>query len=918
VQKYNLNWPDGADPLEIEFAMIRRDYGKPSTVQHYLKAHSLLWPEDKQHRWFELGMAGIVENQVTVILGCANASKTYLMSCHALIDFWCFPETSLALISSTDIRSLELRIWGRGIKWLFNRGRSRFPWLPGHILESKMAIVSDDIDEDGEFARQIDRGIVCVPCVSGGRFVGMSKFQGVKAPSSPGKNDGILKHYGDECFPAGTLVDTPHGKRPIESIRTGDLVFSAVGASRVIATMKRAARNLVRIKISNGKEIVCTPEHPVLTQFGWKKAFELDQGCVMITAHEANQILSGKEMSPLWGFNPAQSDVLRAVLQREVVRSATGLPQETLHAGAFPKDSESSQEAVCGAAGALCGYAGEDGARVSGFPRFTDGQTEVGNQSQYKQAVEGGGSQAYYSRRKWNRADEGRIDSPQNILSASQEQFSSQNENASGERLPDALQSGCCISEKETGGGIRRSITQHDCAAGARREENEFSSFAWVDSVEICEQASHSDAADCEGRTSVYNLAVAGHPSYSVNGFLVHNCAVMQPSLLDGYTNWMANSRFKGVMAGNPTDISDPLCVASEPPGGWDTFIDNGKTQVWRSRWLNAFCVAYDGRDTPNNDEPKDSFPFLANSGYVQKLIDTYGADSWQVYQQGIGKPSRGMVSNRVITIGLCERHGAFKSAIWKGTPRTKIYALDPAYGGGDRCVGGECEFGEDKDGNLIFSVGTPEIIPIRLNSSLDAEDQIAEFIKQQSERLDLKPENIFYDSFGRGTLGNSFAKVFGASCPQPVDSGARTTTRPVRFDLFVDEKEGEKRLKRCDEHYSKFVTEMWFSTREAIESNQVRNLPANVAQEGQLRLFKVVAGNKVEVESKDDMKERVKKSPDLYDWFAIAIEGARRMGFKIERIGRDVKSNNADDEDYFDKEVKEWDDAIQAGLLKH
>jgi hypothetical protein len=54
--------------------------------------------------------------------------------------------------------------------------------------------------------------------------------------------------------------------------------------------------------------------------------------------------------------------------------------------------------------------------------------------------------------------------------------------------------------------------------------------------------------------------------------------------------------------------------------------------------------------------------------------------------------------------------------------------------------------------------------------------------------------------------------------------------------------------------------------------------------------MFQVVAGNKVEVESKEDMKERVKKSPDLYDWFAIAIEGARQRNFKISRIGQSVE----------------------------
>jgi hypothetical protein len=577
--------------LEKEFKAIQRNYGKPDVAEHYLRAHKLIWPEDDQHRWFKLGITRLCENKVTCFLGCASSNKTYIFSIHALIDFFAFPETSLSIISSTDIKSLEIKVFGR-IKSMFNRARNSFSWLPGYVLNSKMQITPDAMDEDNEIARELLRGIVCVACVSGGRFVGMGKFQGAKPPHSPGKNDGILKHYGDEA-------------------------------------------------------------------------------------------------------------------------------------------------------------------------------------------------------------------------------------------------------------------------------------------------------------------------------------AVMQPSFLDAYSNWMVNEGFKGSMGGNPTDISDPLCTASEPAGGWDSFVDNGKTQEWTSRWYNAHVVCFDGRDTPNNDEPKNSFPYLITQKFIDLMAATHGLDSWQYYQQAVGKPSRGMVSNRVITIGLCQRHNAFDSAIWKGTPRTKLYSLDPAYGGGDRCIGGECEFGEDKDGNILFAVGTPEEIPIRPNCGIEPEEQIAAHVFKQHERLNIAPESIFYDSFGRGTLGAAFAKLFGFSCPVPVDSGAMPTERPVRFDMLVEEKSGIKRPKTCREHYSKFVTEMWFSVRETVESNQLRNLPMNVAQEGQLRLFKIVAGNKIEVESKDDMRERVKKSPDLFDWLAVAVEGARQLGFKIERIGREVKGAKQD-EDFFDKEAKEWQDAINAGLLKH
>lgn len=301
--KYGYEWPAGTDPLAIEFQMIRLADGKIKTP-HYLAAHKLLWPEDEQHRWFILGLKTVVENKVTVMLGCASSGKTYIMAIHALIDFFCFPETSLALVSSTDIRSLELKVWGR-FKTLFNRARRNYPWLPGYALDSKMTITPDDIDDDNQVARELNRGIVCVPCVSGGRFIGMGKFQGAKPPHSPGKADGLLKHYGDEA-------------------------------------------------------------------------------------------------------------------------------------------------------------------------------------------------------------------------------------------------------------------------------------------------------------------------------------AVMQSSFLDAYTNWTVSPGFKGVMCGNPTDISDPLCVAAEPVGGWDEFIDTGKTQEWISQWYKARVIAFDGRDTPNNDDPKKVYPYLVSSEWVESMKQTHGEDSWQ------------------------------------------------------------------------------------------------------------------------------------------------------------------------------------------------------------------------------------------------------------------------------------------------
>lgn len=540
---------------------------------HYREAQSIIWPNEEHHRWSDLALRTIVENPITCLLGCANSAKTNAMAKYALVDYWAFPKDTLWLISSTDYRGAEGRIWGR-IKDLFNEGIKRFPALKGRALESKYCITTDEIDEAGIAARAITRGMVLVPMKKGGQKIGLSAYIGYKAPR--------LRHAGDEV-------------------------------------------------------------------------------------------------------------------------------------------------------------------------------------------------------------------------------------------------------------------------------------------------------------------------------------SLASPEFLDAYANW-TNGEFKGIMAGNPLDPLDPLCVASEPLDGWETFIDEGKTQTWTSKWFSAAVIAFDGRDSPNFDHPispagKVRFPFLIGPRQINGVSQTYGRDSWQFYQQCIGKPLPGANVWRVVTKKMCEEHHAFDEVNWNGAT-TKVYGLDPAYGGEDRCVGVVTEFGEEAlTGKQVIKFGTPEIIPINPASRMEPEEQIAFYVNNRLRELNIDPSHCFYDSFGRGTLGFAFARMMGANCPVPVDSGAKPTRRPVRFDLFVQEPDGRKRHKRCDEQYSKWITEGWFSVREAIESEQVRELPMETAREFWLRNFKIVLGNKQELEPKEELRKRTNRSPDLADATMISCEGARQRGFKIRRMGEGIESKKK--KDWLDTQIE-------------
>lgn len=380
--------------------------------------------------------------------------------------------------------------------------------------------------------------------------------------------------------------------------------------------------------------------------------------------------------------------------------------------------------------------------------------------------------------------------------------------------------------------------------------------------------------------------------------------AFMREGFLQSVTNLDKNPDFKAVFLGNPIDPYDQLGIAAEPKeGGWDKLAEPQKTTMWSTKFYNGIALNLVGTDSPNFDYPDAKHPryrYLISAESMQNTEAFYGKDSLQYYSQCKGVMKTGIVGRRVIPIALAQQFNAFDEPIWgtdTNAKRTKVYAIDAAYGfiGGDRCVGGWIEFGKDKDGRVILACHEPVIIPVSIRFGVP-EDQIAKFVMDECERLGIPPHHVFFDATGRGSLGTSFARIWSPSV-NPIEFGGSPTSRIVCEGMnIIDPKTRDKRAKLCHEHYSKFVSELWFSVRYLVESNQLRGLTMDVAREFALREWKLVRGDKIEVETKDETKKRMGRSPDLADWLATCCEGARRLGFKIARLSNETSGESRND----------------------
>lgn len=372
----------------------------------------------------------------------------------------------------------------------------------------------------------------------------------------------------------------------------------------------------------------------------------------------------------------------------------------------------------------------------------------------------------------------------------------------------------------------------------------------------------------------------------------------MSTAMMDAIAN--ANSgNYKGIFAGNPIGQMDPLDLLSEPEEGWDSFPEPTKTEVWKNkRFLKSNTICLYGPDSPNiTDEKKNQFPRLMTQDSIDRVIAGYGKDSHQYYSQCLGVRKAGLDARRVITRALCRQHNAFDLLDWSGTATTKIAALDAAYSGsgGDRCIGGHIEFGKCVDGKIRILIHEPVNVAYSLRRPEPVEDQIAWWVRDYCTLHNIPPENFYYDSTGRGSLGPALARNWSAHI-QPVEFGGSATSRPVAGESPIrDPKTGQTRPKLCRDMYSKFVSELWWSVRSAIESDQIRGLTEVLCTEGCAREWKETDGNKIEVEKKSEMRDRCGYSPDYFDWLVCAVEGARRKGFQISKLANqedDFRSN--------------------------
>ena len=322
-------------------------------------------------------------------------------------------------------------------------------------------------------------------------------------------------------------------------------------------------------------------------------------------------------------------------------------------------------------------------------------------------------------------------------------------------------------------------------------------------------------------------------------------------------------SEFKLLAIGNPHSKFDQHGRFATPKNGWASV--SIEDEEWETE--RGMCVRFDGMKSPNMLAGKTKYDFLINEDQIRQAQKYDGEDSpkfWK-YTRGMWAPEG--VCKTVLSESLVEKYRAMQPAPFVRSSKM-IAGLDPAFGGGDRCVIQLGRYGDFENGKLGIVLDFNRIIDIDAQSSDPVHFQIADQVRRICEENKVKPENLAIDATGEGGgLCDILAKTWSPAI-QRVEFGGRASERPVSPEDY---------RKSCDVYANK-VTELWFSVRQWVINEQLRGMPADVVVEFCSRMFDDAKRMTI-IERKVDMKARTGKSPDLADAVALVVEMARRLG---------------------------------------
>lgn len=391
----------------------------------------------------------------------------------------------------------------------------------------------------------------------------------------------------DECFPYDTPIEcfsigNSLVLRRIKDIKVGDKILNAQGEDHVKEIYKRKINRAVQISV-NGRKITCSENHPFFTVYGWRCAQDLHAGDYVLATRTAMRLVRGDFQTEI--LSEQACEILREILLSEMENGNTGVQGEGSQCGCGQKERGFEVQMA-------------QKREPQSFSRNRESagdepNSESGNQSENICYVAENEAQTFRAWGKWSRADTATAINEGCVvreLGFGIRYITGKTETG----FSDMLQSRFRQSRVENSDRDRRSIPLFKKNFGSEKRKN--AGVFRVESVEILEQG-HPKLEryrDESGIVYFYDIKAERHPSFSVDGVLVHNSSILK-NFAGKFKNQIIDSfsktPFKLCCSATPspndyTEIGNHaefLNVCSRAEMLSTYFVhDSGSTQDWR------------------------------------------------------------------------------------------------------------------------------------------------------------------------------------------------------------------------------------------------------------------------------------------------------------------------------------------------
>jgi hypothetical protein len=350
--------------------------------------------------------------------------------------------------------------------------------------------------------------------------------------------------------------------------------------------------------------------------------------------------------------------------------------------------------------------------------------------------------------------------------------------------------------------------------------------------------------------------------------------------LKTAYENMTSNDRLLFVGMANPDKLTDPFGQLCEPKGGWKSVTEDDE------RWETNYgtCIRLNAEKSPAILEPEKygHLTWMTNQSYCDRIAKQRGGTKSAGYYRFVKAfwcpdgASNTVYSELELLEALQENEPA-----WDAVPIT-IGSLDESFSrDGDQSFAAIGRLGKVSGRDHLHVCCEKPISEDTTNKETPHTFQIARGWKALCEDFGVKPHRAILDNTGGGTAFGHIVDMEWSPAVQKVNFQGKASERTIVF-----------RNEDCG-FYNK-NSEMWIQPKEYIRSGQITGLSRETMAEMVDREYHPKEGRTLRVESKEEAKKRLKKSPDRADAFNMLVEKAITLGaFKSEEVKKVSKMAN-------------------------